>query len=113
MDDFMMGAATPAIPAEGEVVDPAADKFLYERVARVDSPKYSCRVWCGDALTTPIDELRLLVESMLFYLEALGEATSDDVASVLHQICAIDGMNSVEITLKTSGVGMCVHKNWP
>lgn len=109
MSNFLMDkSATIAEP----IVDPNADKFLYERVARVESTYYICRIWCGDAMVTPIDELRNKIESTLFYLESLGLATSEEVAAALLEICSIEGMNSVEIT-QPNGVGMCVHKNWP
>lgn len=109
MKDFMMDAATPA-----EVnPDPQADKYLFERISKIETTYYECRIWCGETMTLPLDELRDAIEGALEALEQIEVATADDVMATLMEICSIKGMNSSEIKLKSTGVGMCVHKNWP
>lgn len=106
---FEAGAA----PAEPEV-EPVGDKFLYERVAKVESTKYLCRIWCSDEMAIDLDVLKSKITNSLFHLESLGDAVSgDDVRAELLEICSVDGMNSVEIVIRATDVGMCVHKNWP
>lgn len=95
------------------MTEPLADKFLYERVARVESRTYFCRLWIDEIVPSDVEQLRLLVEGVLMVLEQYYPPSSVAVKDALYGICKEEGVNSVEIVLRSNGAGMCVHKNWP
>jgi hypothetical protein len=83
------------------------DTFLTEKVMRIESSKYVCRVWT--ASNSDDAEVETAATNALIYLEEFPstiEATTSDLA-------AFSGINSAEIVDKSSGAGLCVHKNWP
>ena len=77
--------------------------LLYEYMIRVESNGYICRIWHADKDIAV--ELRAFVEGVLDHNAALSVMVTD--------IVCLEGINSVEIIYKSTGDGMCVHKDWP
>jgi len=88
------------------------DTFLTERVMRIESDRYVCRVWTVYASDDDGGSaVRSAVTNALTYLET---ETMLDIETVMLDLAGfIVGINSVEITDKSSGAGLCTHKNWP
>lgn len=82
-------------------------KFLSEYMIRAETESRVCRMWrqCGPSYEMSNDELKS------FAVEIMNRHNSLVVLASL--LVAIDGNNSVEIIERSSGDGICIHKDWP
>lgn len=84
------------------------DSYVFENVWSVETDKYKCRIWRGiEHYAVSDSELTSRVRKQMEHHE--GGALMD---FLMDTICH-EGVNSVEITYKATGDGICVHKNWP
>ena len=83
------------------------DNFLYEHVLRIETSYYVCRVWVAEKSDRTL--IGTSASNSLQYLEL----DPSRLMTVLDVIVRLDGVNSVEITSRSTGSGITVHKNWP
>lgn len=86
--------------------------LLFEDMIRAETERYICRIWRQvdnyDTAGFSNDDLRIRAEAMLMdegmtlYLQRIAEIL------VLER-----RVNSVEIIARSTGDGICVHKDWP
>ena len=80
------------------------NRYLYEYVLRIETERYATRIWCEISQTLK-NKVTIKAQHATF-----GDA---DMVATASEICAEEGVNSVEIYDKLASVGVCVHKNWP
>jgi len=81
-----------------------SDTFLHEVVLRIEDGDFVCRIWRAD-------DSFMLGNADLMGIARLAMRNVSPKSAV-DQIIIFEGVNSVEVT-HASGVGVCVHKNWP
>lgn len=86
-----------------------ADSFLYERVTKIETTHYICRIWATDDEKLDLFTITKDAESDLRYLET----DQNKFLDVMKSIVTHEGVNSVELIRRSTGSGVCIHKNWP
>jgi len=80
------------------------NRYLYEYVLKIETERYVTRIWCEISQTLKAS-MTVKAQNATF-----GDA---DMVSTVSELCAVEGVNSVEILDKLDNVAVCVHKNWP
>lgn len=81
--------------------------FLYERMIRVEACGLVCRIWRAESAIDNSALSRMAMELMCLPLGALS------LRELVARLVEVEGVNSVEVTSRETGCGLCVHKDWP
>lgn len=78
--------------------------YLTEMVVRFSTWRHVLRLWVRpDANFDTVSEAKAYLKAMRFGQES----------QVLNWIVRLEGINSAELVKRKTGVGICIHKDWP
>jgi hypothetical protein len=80
--------------------------LLFEWMIRAETATHVCRIWREMSWPQQPTNKELKAEAV----KMLSIVTLKDI---VEHLVLVDGVNSVEIIDRSTGDGICVHKDWP
>ena len=83
------------------------ERLLYESMIRVETDHYVCRIW------RERKEHQINLDMQIGHSAKNVLEENRSFTEMATEIVMMEDVNSVEITFMNTGLGLCVHRNWP